>query len=242
MIWFIIWLAFVLFIVWLFARSLRTVMRQQKAWGQFARKHNLLYQKAAWYRPPSLEGQIQGRRVRIYVEEFLDPVRRLREFRTTIEIYFRNGFPTGLAIGSRAYHSMLRNIDNVEEVTLPIEPELLGLLALTREPLVFNGYMNAHMIALKEFFGNKMGERLLMGHETDGFLVTQSGESLDDVKILNARMKDLFALMDRLEPEQIVLPAPIIEQAPEAVDEIVAAPEETEVKIENETQEETKEL
>lgn len=200
MIWFLIWLAFTLFIVWLFARSMRTVLKQQRVWGAFARRHNLIYQQNRWYSAPIVEGEIKGRRVRLYVEEIVDPTRRLREFRTTTEIYFNGGFPTGIAIGSRAYQPMLNEIENVSVVRLPVETAFVGVQAVTREPDVFEAYSMARMDALMRLFSIKKSERLLMGHETDGFMVVQGGSDLDDPKELNARMKLLFALADALDP------------------------------------------
>lgn len=223
-IWIVIWVVFALFLLWLFARSLRTVMKQQKAWGQFARKHDLLYQKNAWHKPPSFEGEIKGRRIRLYVDEYVDPVRRVREFRTTIEVYFRNGFPTGLAIGSRAYHSQLQDIENVQPVNLPAAMEFTGLLALARDPGLFQSYISTRLDTLKGFFGLARAERLLMGHESDGFLIVQSDEALDDVKALNARVKSLFAVAEKLEPDRAVLL--IADSSEDSVEESVPDAEE----------------
>lgn len=220
MIWFIFWLAFTLFIVWLFAQSLRTVIRQQKAWAMFARKHNLLYQRPLWYKAPSLDSVIKGRRIRLYVDEALDPVRRVREFRTTIELYFNTPFPTGLAIGSRAYNDMLGAIENVEIIRLPPESEFTNLITLGRDPGIAMTYIQEHLAPLKEFFSIPRSERLLMAHETDGFLILQTGDALSDVKSLNDTVKKLFGLMERLEPEgdARALPTPEIETETLAVD------------------------
>ena len=217
MIWFFIWLAFTLFIVWLFARSMRTVLKQQRVWGAFARKHNLLYQRPRWYSAPMVEGEIKGRRVRLYVEEVVDPTRRLREFRTTTEIYFDGGFPTGIAIGSRTYQPMLQEIENVQVVRLPVETAFIGVLALARDPAVFEAYITPRMDALTALFDIKKAERLLMGHENDGFLVVQGADTLEDPKDLNARMKTLFALADALDPLKgpSPLPAPDAGEAAE---------------------------
>lgn len=220
MIWFFIWLAFTLFIVWLFARSMRTVLKQQRVWGSFARKHNLIYEKPRWYSAPMVEGEIKGRRVRLYVEEVVDPTRRLREFRTTTEIYFDGGFPTGLAIGSRAYQSTLQAIENVHIVRLPVENAFIGVLALARDPVLFEEYTAPRMDALMAFFDIKKSERLLMGHENDGFLVLQGADTLEEPKDLNNRMKTLFALADALDPLKgpTPLPAPDAGEAPEATE------------------------
>ena len=198
---------------WLFGRSMRTVWKQQRAWAMFARKHGLEYTRPLWYKAPSVEGAISGRRLRIYVEEVVDPVLRVREFRTTVEVYFKEGFPTGIAIGSRAYHDMLRQIENVESMPLPEEVEFAGLVAMTRDYDIGESYIQSHLDTLKTFFGIKRAERLLMGHEEDGFLVIQCADALDDVKTLNAQVRTLFKLAESLENITADLP-----ETPESVE------------------------
>ncbi len=156
-----------------------------------------------------IEGEIKGRRVRLYVEEIVDPNRRLREFRTTTEIYFDGGFPTGLALGSRAYQPMLQEIENVVPVRLPVETAFIGIMALAREPDLFEAYAAPRMDALIALFSIEKSERLLMGHEGDGFLVVQGADTLEEAKTLNARMKMLFALVDALDP--LKGPAPMVQ-------------------------------
>lgn len=193
---------------WLFGRSMRTVWKQQRAWGMFARKHGLEYARSLWYKAPSIEGAINGRRLRIYVEEIVDPVVRVREFRTTVEVYFKQGFPTGMAIGSRAYHEMLRQIENVEQFALPDDVEFAGLLGMAREYDVCETFIQGHRETLKAFFGIKRAERLLMGHEEDGFLVIQCADALDEVKTLNTQVRTLFKLAESLEMKTPDLPQP----------------------------------
>lgn len=252
MIWFIFWLAFTLFIVWLFAQSMRTAFRQQKSWELFARKHNLQYQRNQWFKAPSLDGVIKGRRMRLYVDEALDPVRRVREFRTTIELYFNNGFPTGLALGSRAYIDILGAIENVELMRLPPETAFANLMCVGRDTGIAMRYIEDHIESLKEFFMIPRSERLFMGHETDGFLILQTGESLDDVKALNEAVKKLFAIIEKLEPrdEGTALPGPDAPVTPALIAMEPAAPtvtvtvdmsadkNETETQTENDTKEE----
>ncbi len=218
MIWFLFWIAFVLFVGWLFARSMKTIWRQQKTWGIFARKHNLDVAKGKWYQAPRVEGEINGRRINIYVEEVVDPVLRVREFRTTLEIYLKTGLPTGIAIGSRAYTSVLSEIENVEKMTLPEEKEFTGLRCVARDVHLFDTWKNAHLDDLKTFFSIKRAERLLMGHEVDGFLILQTADNLDDIKTLNTQVKQLFALAKNIEVSDA--PEDLIEDQGEEVAEI----------------------
>lgn len=199
-IWFIIWLAFALFMAWLFARSMRTVWKQQRAWRMFAAKYKLGYDRPFWYKAPSLEGEIQGRRIRIYVDEVVDPVLRVREFRTTIEAYFKTGFATGIALGSRGFHATIQGISNVEAMSLPNDTAFSGLVAVGRDTDLARAYLEVHAVPLKRFFALPKTERLLMGYEEEGFLVLQSAAPLDEAKTLNAMVKQIFALADALEP------------------------------------------
>ena len=216
MIWFLFWIAFVLFVGWLFARSMKTVWGQQKAWTMFARKHDLIVTKGKWYQAPRIEGEVNGRRMSVYVEEVVDPVLRVREFRTTVEMYLKTGLPTGIAIGSRAYTNVLSEIENVEKVTLPEDKAFSGLRSVAREVKLFETWKNMHIEALKTFFAIKRSERLLMGHETDGFLILQTADNLDDVTALNNQVKQLFALAkdieNSVEAESIASPDVDIEQ------------------------------
>lgn len=208
MIWFLFWIAFVLFVGWLFARSMKTVWAQQKTWGMFTRKHNLTLTKGKWYQAPRVEGDIQGRRINIYVEEVVDPVLRVREFRTTLEVYLKTGLPTGIAIGSRAYTNVISEIENVEKITLPEDKEFSGLRCVARDTHLFDAWKIAHMDDLKAFFSIKRAERLLMGHEADGFLILQTADNLSDIQKLNAQVKQLFTLAKNIEvndtPEELI--------------------------------------
>ncbi len=179
---------------------MRTVWKQQRAWRVFAAKYKLAYERPFWYKAPTIDGEIKGRRLRIYVDEVVDPVLRIREFRTTVEVYFNSGFATGVAIGSRGFHDVIRSVENVQPVLLPSEPEFAGLIAMGRDERLAEDYIQTRLVPLKRFFGIKKAERLVMGHEDDGFLVLQSADPLEDVKALNAIVRQLFQIADELEP------------------------------------------
>lgn len=220
---------------WLFGRSMRTVWKQQRAWRLFAAKHNLIYERPFWYKAPLLDGEIRGRRIRIYVDEIVDPVLRVREFRTTVEVYFLTGFPTGVTMGSRTFHPTIRAIDNLEALLLPAESEFAGVIAMGREGDVAERYIQSRLAPLRAFFGQPKSERLLMGYEADGFLVLQSADPLDEVKRLNTKVKELFQLIEKLEPglgdalpveaADAVPEAAEIQENPESSENVVVTPE-----------------
>lgn len=85
-IWFLLWVFLAIFMFGLFGWSFHILLRQKRAWGQFAKKHNLTVTQGRLFSSSSVAGYFKAFPLYIYSEEQAINQTGTRRFRTIIQM------------------------------------------------------------------------------------------------------------------------------------------------------------
>jgi hypothetical protein len=84
-IWFLLWVFLAIFILGLFFWSMQILLRQKKAWGAVASKHNMAFDKGNLTSSPSMRGSLKSFPLVVFSEEQTVNANGAKRFRTIIQ-------------------------------------------------------------------------------------------------------------------------------------------------------------
>ncbi len=141
-IWFVLWVFIATFILGTTIWSYTILVRQKKAWEEFAKKHSLRYESQAVLKSPVLRGLFNGIPVEIFSDSQISGKSREKGTRTIIQMSLKSPMPTEGAISSMAFKNF------VDGLALPDTYQGEGGLNLSAD--VYNRVKNE--AAIKPFF------------------------------------------------------------------------------------------
>ena len=101
--WIAIWIGFSLFILGFVAWTMLVLFQQKKAWGTFAKRHKLNYERGTLMGAPTVHGTLDKKLFSLYsgVQQTEDI--RGQRFVTVMEFQLGPGMPTGGAVATKEY-------------------------------------------------------------------------------------------------------------------------------------------
>ena len=115
-IWLIIWVFLVVFICGVFFWSMQILIKQKKAWADFANKNGLQYTRGAIMKSPIVQGIYKTFPLTIYSEEQPTIDQRGRQFRTIIQIELPPGMPVEGVVASSSNREFVEGLIDLVEV------------------------------------------------------------------------------------------------------------------------------
>ncbi len=206
------WLILSAFVIGAFVWSTRILQTQKRAWGSFASKYSLNFEKGRAFSSPVVRGLFQDLTLHIYSEEQLAPDTRGSRFRSVVELMGKSAMPMSGAIASGDYVHLVSNLD-LKEGVLPASGIWSGkYLAKTDNKAEMEALLTEECIAsLNRLLKIERASFLVIFDRSDLLLRYETGDPLHDPRRLDKLVKLMAEMHASLQK-----PAPQAESKPEA--------------------------
>ncbi len=201
MIWLIFWLALAVAILGFMGWSLNTLLRQKKAWADFAKRYKLEYAQAAFLQPSSVTGTLYNRKFNLYVLTEQTPGQRMMAANTHIEVFLNNLPDFALLVSARALPPILNDFVLPSTVT-PNDPDWpKPAVSMTDDVEAATAWLTVPRIrAIRKLCELKKGaETLFVADGTQAYVVWRTPEAMDNLNELNRVVAKLYEIVKELD-------------------------------------------
>jgi hypothetical protein len=199
-IWFFLWLALSLTLLFFFSWTLLILFRQKISWKQYAEKRGLRYVSPSLMGPPRLDGVLSDRTISLFSSEHQRDDGRLSRKLTAIEITPEGSMPFAGGLASSGMVRILKAIDYRHEIKPSFARWPKEYMVATDNKAAMEAYLTEDRIkALLGLFSMPHVWGILAFRDDVFLLRLDMPQALDDFKQLDDVIKKMIAAIKLLE-------------------------------------------
>ncbi len=185
-IWFLLWVFLAIFILGLFGWSFHILLRQKRAWAQFAEKNNLAVTPGKMFSSSAITGNLKGFPFYLYSEEQTINQAGSRRFRTIIQFELPGPMPTQGVIASADAGNFARALGLKEDYTPAYDFWNKEIVVITDDQNILAQYMTEERCkSLNSLMTIKSIAAILIFDSANVYLRFETAEAFDDYKKLD---------------------------------------------------------
>lgn len=185
-IWFLLWVFLAIFIIGLFGWSLHILMRQKRAWAQFAEKNNLTAIAAGFFSSSNVSGTLKGFPFYLYSEEQTINQSGSKRFRTIVQFELPGPMVTPGIIASAEAGNFARGLNLKESYTPEFDFWNKGIVVLADDAEKLKAYMTEDRCkSLNALLTIKTIATILIFDDKNVYLRFETADAFDDFKKLD---------------------------------------------------------
>ena len=180
--------------------SLQILLRQKKAWEEYAKKKNFTFNKGTFMGPAEMNGMIGDYKLTFFTAERPGVDVRTRRYVTAVEIDLMQGLVDGGALGTKEMLPYLRTLDKIHLY----KTDLPGLdegehYMFVKNDAVISAYLTKERL---ESFGHilktKNADTLILFNEKEIVVRLETSDPMQDADKIDKIITRLIGLIDKL--------------------------------------------
>lgn len=197
---FLLWGLVSIFILGVFAWSVRILFAQRSAWKAYGKKLNMTYQQERGFLGSgSLSGSVGPFAFGLFTAEERTVDARGQRFSTVIEIGLRQGLPAAGAVGTAQMAPMIRSLILEQSVSVQDADWDKEWIIRTRHAKMMEAYLTpARLEVFKKVFRMKIISALFIFNDQDAVLRVETMDPLANVEKLERIVKGLTQMASNL--------------------------------------------
>ncbi len=188
-----------LFLGW----TLVILMRQKRAWKEFAKKHNLRYKVSGLMLSPEVTGVIDGYSIALFTGEHGDNQSRTTRKMSAVEIVLHNKMPVAGAVGSGNMVSLIQKMNYGQEYRPKVKGWDKEHIILSENARFMKAYLNKDRLgALLKLMKMKNAWVIFIFTTRDTLLRIDTPDALSDLEKIENTVQRLIKTAKLLELEK----------------------------------------
>ena len=185
-IWFLLWVFLAIFILGLFAWSFHILLRQKRAWAQFAEKNNLSVTPGKLFASSSVTGVLKGFPFFLYSEEQTINQAGSKRFRTIMQFELPGPMSTPGIVASADAGNFARALSLKESYTPEFDFWNKNIVVMTDDTQLLGPYLTEERCkSLNSMMSIKTIAAILIFDAEHVYLRFETPEAFDDFKKLD---------------------------------------------------------
>lgn len=185
-IWFLIWLFLALFILGLFGWSFHILLRQKRAWAEFAKKNGLILNPGKTFSSSSVTGNLKSFPFYLYSEEQTINQSGTRRFRTIIQFELPGPMPAPGVVASAEAGNFARALSLKENFIPEFEFWNKTIVLMTDDPEALRSYLTEERCkSLNALMTIKAIATILIFDNKNVYLRFETADAFDDATKLD---------------------------------------------------------
>lgn len=197
--WLLLWFVLSAILIGATLWSLQILLRQKKAWEEYAKKKNFTFNKGTFMGPAEMSGVIGDYRLAFFTAERPGVDVRTRRYITAVEIDLVDGIVDGGALGTKEMLPYLKTLDRLH----PYKTELAGLeegsYIFAKSDAVMSAYLNKDRVeTMGQILKTKNSDTLILFNDKELVLRLETSDPMQDADKIDKIITRLLALADKL--------------------------------------------
>lgn len=198
--WLLLWFVLSAVLVGATLWSLQILMRQKKAWEEYAKKKNLTFNKGTFMGPAEINGMIGDYKLTFFTAERAGADVRTRRYVTAIEIDLMEGLVDGGALGTKEMLPYLRSLDmlHLYKTDLPGLEEGQNYMFVKNDAVIGAYLTKERMETFGQILKTKNADILILFNQKELVLRLETSDPMQDAEKMDKIVTRLLGLADKL--------------------------------------------
>jgi hypothetical protein len=203
--WFLLWLLLSVFVFGVFAWSYKTLLRQKKAWKEFAQKNNLTYHTGKnFLDSPAVTGAIGDYGLNLFSTRMPAEDGRTSRFNMVMEFSLHRGIPTFGAIYTPQAQILIEGLEMPYNAMVDNDPnwDPSWKIRAQNTQIVLAYLTPERRTLLAKLFRMKIISALLAFNNEDMILRLETADPLDNIDRVEKIIRGVVGQLDALRTDQ----------------------------------------
>lgn len=197
--WIFLWFILSAFLIGASLWSLQILLRQKKAWEQYAKKKGFVFNKGTFMGPAEMTGTIDKYKLSFFTAERPGIDVRTRRYITAIEIDLAEGVVDSGAFGTKEMIPFMMTLDRLHPYTSEIPGLEQDHKAFVKHDAVMNAYLNKDRVeAIGNILKTRNSDTILLFNDSEVVLRLETSDPMQDAEKIDKIITRLLSLVDKL--------------------------------------------
>jgi hypothetical protein len=202
-IWFLVWAFLAIFIFGIFFWDVQILLRQKKAWTDFAKKHGLNVVQPKFFASPGLRGFIRGYDVSVFSELQTVNEAGTRRYRTIIQIELPSKFQTSGVIASAQARAFALSMNLPQEIKIEQAGWNQSVYLATENKELFEPFLTQERLKSFHALTSIKGVACVFIFDTNVcFLRFETPDAIEDAKKLDKLIQKILDHVVVIDPNK----------------------------------------
>lgn len=201
-IWFAIWVFLAVFLLGISIWSLQILLRQRRAWMEFARRNNLQCILRGFTKSPVLKGAFRSYVITVFSsDQTTEDSMRGGKFRTIIQFDMKPGMPVEGVIASPGARNFALGMGIPKDVTPDLPDWNKSILIRVQDEALIKPYLTRERLqVLNGLMSIKNTNTLFIFNEDETYFRFETADALDDVTRMEKQLGKIIDAAKVIEP------------------------------------------
>lgn len=197
--WVLLWIVLSAILIGASLWSLQILLRQKKAWEEYARARNLSFKRGTFMGPAEITGQLGDYKVSFFTAQQAGTDMRSRRYVTAMELELSEGFVDGGAAGTQEMVPFMQGLEKIHPYKVDYPDWDAAHHMFVKYDDVTRAYFTPERYeALTQILKTRNAEVIVLFNDASVVLHAETSDPMQDAQKIDKIVKRLTALCDRL--------------------------------------------